>query len=129
MNVPNFDELAEFVRHFSGYNPGKIIIPNTLFENDLGITGDDGVELLETVEQHFDIQLTDADGSARNTFRLGPNEYLFNGEGFGFSLWWFGKSQKPIIHPFTVGELYEAICRQKITPSVSTQNSDPDKVV
>jgi hypothetical protein len=105
---PTFDEFALFVRGFTGCPVHKAITPATLLENDMGITGDDGVELLEATEQQFNLDWADI----RDAFKLGPNEYLFHGEGFGlFPLWLIGIGARPSIRPFTVGELYDAVCQ------------------
>ena len=113
MDSTTFEEFTNFIREFSGYSSKNIITPETLFEKNLGTTGDDGTELLEAVEKRFNVHLTDTNGDLRGTFSLGPNEYLFHSEGFGLfpPLWLFGVGDKPIIHKFTVSELYEAICR------------------
>lgn len=50
---PEFEALAQFVRDFAGLDLSVDITPSTLFEDDLGITGDDGGELLEAVAQHY----------------------------------------------------------------------------
>jgi len=114
MSVPTFDEFAEFIRQFSGISSKRIIRAETQFEKDLGITGDDGVELLEAVENQFGVCLTDSEGNLRNTFELKPNEYLFHSEGFDLlPLWWFGIGHKPSVRDFAVGELYEAVYRQR----------------
>ncbi|WP_020595334.1 acyl carrier protein [Spirosoma panaciterrae] len=110
MEPPNFDQFADFIREFSGYSPKKSISPTTLFEKELGITGDDGVELLDAVEKHFGISLINDENDLRSVFGLQPNEYLFDGEGWP-ALWWFGTGHKPIIHAFTVGELYDVVHR------------------
>ena len=87
--------------------------PQTLFEDDLGITGDDGVDLPRATEKQFDVQLSSREDGYRETFNLAPNEYLFNSEGFGVDLrFWLTLSpsaSSPIVRAFTVGELYEAV--------------------
>jgi acyl carrier protein len=111
-NLP-FKELAEFIREWSHLPPRKQIAPGTQFERDLGITGDDGCELLEAVEKRFDISLSYEEGGLRKTFNLGPNEFLFHSEGFELfpfeQLSIFGRSSTPTIRSFTVGELYDAV--------------------
>jgi acyl carrier protein len=118
----SFDQFAEFVREWAGLRKQKNITPETLFERDLGITGDDGCELLEAVEKHFDVTLHSEEDGYRETFNLTPGEYLFHSEG-GFmppvhesnpliSLF----NSEPVslstenVRAFTVGELYPAIC-------------------
>lgn len=105
---PTFNVFALFIREVVGYPDRKAITPETLFENDMGVTGDDGVDLLEATEKRFNVDWTDF----RAVFNLKPDEYLFGPEGFGlFPLWWIGIGRKPIIRPFTVGELYTVVCR------------------
>jgi acyl carrier protein len=101
----SFDEFAEFVREW-GAIPRKIAIsPETRFEDDLGITGDDGCELLTASEAQFNIRLSSEEHGYRDTFRLGTNEFLFHSEGFGPSLLDVSRT----IRAFTVGELYNAV--------------------
>jgi hypothetical protein len=106
--VPTFDEFALFVRDFTGYPVRKAITPATLLEKDMGVTGDDGTDLLEATQKRFDVDWADI----REAFKLGPNEYLFHGEGFGlFPLWLVETGARPSIRPFTVGDLYDVVCQ------------------
>lgn len=111
---PTFDEFANFIREFSGDFADQAITPETQFERDLGITGDDGNDLLVATEKRFHIQLVTEERSLRETFNMAPNEYLFHGEGIGCNflvfLWPFGKPETIVIREFTVGELYEVVC-------------------
>ena len=71
-----------------GRNPqSEAIVIETLFEDDLGITGDDGCELLEATETHFGVSLASPEEGYRCTFDLAPHEFLFHSEGFGLDLW------------------------------------------
>jgi hypothetical protein len=105
----SFAEFAEFVRQWAGISRKKQIAPET-FEDDLGITGDDGCELLESVEKHFDIKLSSEEDGYRKTFNLSPHQFLFHSEGFSLSppeiLTIFGA---PVVVRFTVGNLYNAV--------------------
>lgn len=92
------------------------ITAETLFEDDLGITGDDGVELLEATEKHFGVELCSEEDGYRKTFNLAPNEYLFHPEGFCFNPFnlirkLLGLNETEIIRKLTVGELYDVVCR------------------
>ena len=65
------------------------------------------IELLLETERQFDVQLASEDHGFSETFGLGENESLFHSEGidpFGP----FGHGQ---VREFTVGELYDALCR------------------
>jgi hypothetical protein len=111
---PTFDDVAEFVRHWARIPAKRPITPDTQFERDLGITGDDGGELLEATEVQFKVNLKDGDNGYRTIFNLGPNEYLFNSEGFsigsgGTDMITLFTNTNPSIRRFTVGELCDAI--------------------
>ena len=107
MQEPSFDQLAEFVRDCAGLRTDKRIVEDTQFERDLGITGDDGADLLEAVERKFHVAFTE------DSFCLGVNEYLFGAEGIVPSrdelISIFGLGPEPTVRSFTVGELYEAV--------------------
>ena len=112
---PTFAEFVVFIRKFTGERSATIN-SDTLLENDLGVTGDDGIELLEAVEREYGISLE----PVGQVFQLKPGEYLFEGEGFMISILqlsvlcrWLGlsKGPKPSIRAFRAGELYEVICR------------------
>jgi hypothetical protein len=103
---PPFELLCEIIRIHSGFRPDKRIAPDMQFETDLGITGGDGDELLEAVENNYGIQFT------RESFGLDPNEYLFNSEGmdiFGVLIRLVRRKPEPEIRSFTVGKLHHAI--------------------
>jgi acyl carrier protein len=104
----SFEHLANFVRKWASVPKKKEITPETLFEKDLGITGDDGADLLSATEKEFGISLSSEERGYRETFNLGPKEYLFNSEGW--APWelttLFGTST---VREFTIGELYYAV--------------------
>jgi hypothetical protein len=54
---PTFEEFSEFIREFAGLSARTGITRSTRFENDLGITGDDGGDLLTNVEHKFGVLL------------------------------------------------------------------------
>jgi acyl carrier protein len=112
MSVPTFIEFADFLRNHIVVSTKQAISPSTQFESDLGVTGDDGIELLEAVERHFDINFPTGE-DFRKLFNLAPNEFLFHGEGFdGFNLlsWLFSKQNHSYtVRKFTVGELYDVV--------------------
>ena len=113
-STPSFEQFAAFIRKWAAI-PARIEIrPETLFEDDLGITGDDGSDLLEATEDHFRVRLSSPENGYRPTFDLAPHEVLFRSEGFGpdlsdiMSL--FGPSVVPTsVRAFRVGELFEAV--------------------
>jgi hypothetical protein len=105
---PPFQELADFIRTWLQLPTDWSIRPDTEFERDLGVTGDDGGDLLHQVEERFAVQLSTKEDGYRKTFGLGKNEYLFNPEGF--PIWeLLPFVPKTTVRVFTVGELYDAI--------------------
>jgi hypothetical protein len=116
MGVPTFEEFVEFVREFTGLSHKAPIVPSTKFEKDLGVTGDDGVDLLRGVQTRFNVVLCSEERGVRDTFTLGPNEFLFHSEGF-FDL--MGLFSRRRVRALTVGELYQAVCRASTHDSES----------
>jgi Protein of unknown function (DUF1493) len=118
--APSFEEVADFVRKWASVPAKRPITLHTQFERDLGITGDDGGELLQAAQKHFKVDLTDGGNGYRTIFNLGANEYLFNSEGFsigsgGTNLITLFTNTNPSVRAFRVGELCEAI---KKAPSI-----------
>jgi len=50
--------LINFIREESGAGDTFIIDSSTTLENDLGITGDDGFELIRKLGKHFSVDVT-----------------------------------------------------------------------
>ena len=110
MEEVSFDEFCDFIRDFAGMKRTEIIAPESLFEDDLGITGDDGCELLEAAEKHFGVRLSTEKDGYRGTFNLYPNEFLFESEGlFPGLLDTLLLRQPHIVHEFKVAELFAAV--------------------
>jgi hypothetical protein len=112
--APSFETVADFVRKWARIATKQPITPYTQFERDLGITGDDGGELLQAAQEHFKVDLADGGNGYRETFNLGENEYLFNSEGFSFGsggtdMITLFTNTNPSVRAFTVGELCEAL--------------------
>ena len=121
--IPSFDQFVAFVREFAGISPKVEIAHPTRFECDLGITGDDGSDLLQATGRRFAVQLSSEEHGYRLTFGLGPNEYLFHSEGFDlFGLCSRGSS----VREFTIGELYDAMCR-KTSDGLDRNCTDNDR--
>lgn len=78
-----FEHLSDFIRQYAGISSKKLICRSTQFEKDLGITGDDGVDLLNAVEKHFGLTFPTDENKSRALFNLKANEYLFESEGLG----------------------------------------------
>ncbi|WP_041257408.1 hypothetical protein [Fibrella aestuarina] len=117
--TPTFDEFASFLRERLGVRKKQVITPKTLLEDELGVTGDDGIDLLEAVERQYAISLS----PLHETFSMQPNELLFQEEGLGIhvgelsrvfkNLFRKIKEPGPVMRKFQVGELYEVVCRLK----------------
>ena len=59
--------------------------------------------MFDAAQKKFGVDLAPNESGYRIIFGLGPNEYLFNSEGFGLVA--------GTVRAFTVGELHEAIRR------------------
>jgi acyl carrier protein len=105
----SFDQFADFVREWRRLSRKRKIEPESEFEADLGITGDDGIDLLSATERRFDIRLCSEEHGFRETFNLGSNEFLFHSEGFGPDVPTLVGRPSPMITAFNVGELYRAV--------------------
>lgn len=114
MPGPSFDEVATFVKTFT--HTRQSITLDTRLEAHLGITGEDGIALIQAAEEHFQLTLASPEHGIRHIFRLGPNEYLFQPEGSDL-LRMSGLMRRlrneppPIIRDLTVGELHQALLR------------------
>jgi len=122
MPAPSFEELAGFIRAWASLPARTRIAPETLFEEDLGITGDDGCELLEAVEKRFDVCLHTPKEGYRDVFGLAPHEFLFHSEGLGWGLSdiiaLFRPNSAPTsVRPFRVGDLLEAMHKASEKPT------------
>ena len=108
------------MREFAGLKASRILDAQTRLEADLGITGDDGAELLQAAATRFGVVLADAQRGYRDTFQLEENDYLFHSEGLQLSgaealASWIRRKPRPRVVGLTVGGLHEAILRA--TPS------------
>jgi hypothetical protein len=110
---PTFNDVADFVCTWGRIPVKRQISSETQFERDLGITGDDGSELLEAAQKKFGVDLAPNESGYRKIFGLGPNEYLFNSEGFGPVAGLITLFTAPSARAFTVGELFTAIQKAK----------------
>ncbi|MDD2720335.1 MAG: DUF1493 family protein [Gallionella sp.] len=97
--------LIELIRSFHRVSPTVRITPETLLEMDLGITGDDGVELIEAIEREFGISFSGEVGSCRDVFGLEGDQCLFHSESF-----WAKLFEKNVVD-LTVGQLLSAILK------------------
>ena|SRR3569833_1156039 len=109
----SMDELIAFIREHQGISPKQEITESSLLENNLGITGDDGCELIQAIERQFGILFSRSGGSLGEAFDLSEGECLFHSEGT--NLFWlthrlFGRDQENV-KAITVGDLHLAVCR------------------
>jgi hypothetical protein len=129
MDELTFDEFAAFIRVYRSVSDRKSISPETRFECDLGLTGDDGDDLLIATEKRFGVTLCSEETGVRETFNLGPNEYLFHSEGlelFPFEMTSLFTTTANSVREFTVGELYEAVRRARGVRSRSSETATPE---
>ncbi|MDB9744271.1 DUF1493 family protein [Fibrobacterales bacterium] len=118
-NELTYINLVSFIRHNERISKKVKITEDTLLEKDLGITGDDGSELLQAIEKQFSFSFSDESGSIDKIFNLGKNEYLFHSEGFNpFNLLFkLIDRKKENVNRLSIKKLYQAsICaKQKNT--------------
>jgi len=111
MATATFDDVVRALRASQGIRNQVMITGATLVESELGITGDDGCDLLEDLEQAFHIAFAGEDGSLREAFGLDDDQFLFHGEGWN-PLALFRKEN---VKPLSVGELHRVIvARQQL---------------
>jgi len=126
-SIPTFDDFARFMSEYWAVRTK--ITPETQFERDLGLTGDDGNDLLAATEKRFGVALCSEETGVRETFNLGPNEYLFHSEGFElfpFKMMSLFATTGPSVREFTVRELYEAVRKAKSRGSPSADAATPE---
>ncbi|GAA5172832.1 DUF1493 family protein [Viridibacterium curvum] len=110
-------EVIACIRDSQGIKEAKPISEATLLERDLGITGDDGSELLEELQKRFGVSFTGADGTLREAFGLEEDEYLFHSEGMSLFLMianLFGFSIEKV-KPLSVAQLHHVILEKRKT--------------
>jgi hypothetical protein len=116
MPEPSLLDVANFVRAWTGMSKKFVVRSETRLEADLGVTGDDGEELLKAIAKEFSVALANPDDGYRTTFSLSPNEYLFSSEGFDLlgigSLIGQGGTPNYFVRDLTVGQLHTAIVRR-----------------
>jgi hypothetical protein len=110
MNTPTFEEFSGFLRDFTGTSSETAIDPVTRLEADLGVTGDDGDDLLKETEEKYGVSLSTPDEGYRPAFGLSDHEYLFHSEGF--DLLGFFRAKEKVVE-ITVGQLYDAVVKLK----------------
>ncbi|MGJ7470289.1 hypothetical protein [Kosakonia cowanii] len=112
---PSVEEVIAFVREFSGCTR-KAIDESTLLEEDLGICGDDGVELLEEAEKFFAVRFATDEEDFRSLFSLKENEYLFTSEGLDllgicYFFRWLRGEPEPVVRDLSIGQLHQMLVK------------------
>jgi hypothetical protein len=116
---PSLQDVELFVRDFARLRASYVLHPQTRLDADLGITGDDGDELLQRASKHFGVSLANPTHGYRETFSLAEDEFLFHGEGhdlLGISrlLQRLLKVPPQKVRDLTIAELHDAILRTKL---------------
>ncbi|MGY3113666.1 hypothetical protein ACVWYV_001897 [Pantoea eucalypti] len=106
-------DVIAFIREFAGCKR-ETINENTWLDKDLGITGDDGVELLEEAEKIFGVSFSAEEDGLRGAFSLKENEYLFHSEGIDFlGIAYLCRRLRgipaPVIRDLSVGQLHSVL--------------------
>ncbi len=69
-NDMTFEQFASRLRRYRQIPIRKAMTPETQFERDLGIAGDDGIELLNAAEQRFKVKFENQEAGLRETINL-----------------------------------------------------------
>ena len=106
----DFEGLCQVIRELCVLDPKERITAETQFERDLGISGDDGWLILDEAEKAFGIRFSP------KSFQLRPKEALFHSEvenPFALIVGMIRREPEVEVRPFTVGELYQAILKER----------------
>lgn len=95
------------IRENQGISSSVLINEKTFLEKDLGITGDDGCDLLAEIENRLNLSFSGKNGSLQRSFELSAGQHLFGSEGFNPFALLFREKVKPV----TVGDLYIALIK------------------
>jgi len=113
--------VIAFVRERSRIPTRVPIDGHTRLDADLGVTGDDGDELLRDVASHYQVALSNKTSGYRDAFELGADEYLFNREGvslfgIGSLICWilrgFREAPQTVVVDLTLERLHSVVVRQ-----------------
>lgn len=108
MKYPSFEEFVEVVRQCARLKRDQRIDPEMQFERDLGMTLDDGTELLEDLERHYGIEF------GADSFDLKENECLFHSDdpdAYPVVQTIFADSRTEV-RPLTAGQLCRAVLKE-----------------
>ena len=118
----SFEEFKQLMREIVDLDANYPLTTETYFEKDLGVTGDDGYELLVDIENSLEIEFLTAGDNCQEIFGLEPGQYLFHSEGINLTglfetLFRFLSNEPYTIEKYsevqdlTVGKLYEVVTR------------------
>jgi hypothetical protein len=119
-SAPSFKDLIQYLREEGYIGQNERVTDTTLVEKDLGITGDDGMKLLKSIESRFGVSFSYGDNGIRPAFGLEKDEYLFHSEGIGpfpLIIPWIvnlirGRNlHRPKVYPLSLGHLYDVIIK------------------
>lgn len=115
---PTLPDVISFIREYAGLRKHPID-ENSYIENDLHITGDDGVALLQEAEKVFGICFETDEHNLRTLFSMKDNEFLFSSEGldlFGISRFFARLRGIPdsTVRDLTVGEFHQALVKLRL---------------
>lgn len=128
---PTLSQVISFIRECQALDSSTAVDGSTRLEADLGITGDDGFNLLQQAERRFNAALCDPITGFRPAFDLRPDDYLFRSEGHSFLIEalnrsirgtrlgrWLGVPKYPYenVTDLTVDQLHAAISRTARKP-------------
>ena len=108
MKYPSFEEFAEVVCRCAQLKRDTRIDPETQFERDLGMTANEGGELLKDLEKHYGIEF------GADWFDLKKNECLFHSgdpDADPVVQTIFGASRTEV-RPLTAGQLCRAVLKE-----------------
>jgi hypothetical protein len=132
--IPDMEGILEIVRLVANLPEHEHIHAQTTIQEDIGLDGDDGWEMIEKIWAQYSLRQPDDESEFNRAFAIAPTQFLFYPEGLSFgqgseliSLFgtspfdWKGKKQRVI----TVGELYAAAL--KFLPDAGPEHTNGDE--
>lgn len=111
---PSVEDVVAFVREFTRVGSRQPVNSQTRLEADLGVTGDDGADLLEATAARYGLDHEALGSALVETLGLGPDEFVFGPEGLdligiGALVRWVRREPRPSYRDLTVSELHGAV--------------------
>jgi len=118
--TPSLDEVIWIIRDIGSFSEKDEVGPSSTIQEDLGLEGDDGWEILETIWERFGLRYPENEEEFEGAFGIEPGQILFLPEGSLFApspeiITLFGphphhlKTRRQRV--ITVAELYAAVLR------------------